>query len=67
MTHTSVYRVVLAAIQQGLAGYGVDFMSYDWSSDRGHCRLGRCAYLVKNLFSTSDGAFAGIKATAPKA
>jgi hypothetical protein len=56
----AVLVALLGAVQQALTGHGLDVTSFDWAGILDVSWKAGLAYLGKNLFTTSDGKFAGI-------
>lgn len=51
----SVLVVVLGALQQMVTAHGVDVASYDWATILDVAWKAGGAYLLKNVFTTSNG------------
>jgi len=51
----------LGAIQQALTGDGLNVVAYDWAGILMLSANAGWAYLLKNFFSDSSGAFIGVK------
>lgn len=56
----AVLAALLTALQQGLEAHGINFGNYDWGLILNVCLTAGASYLVKNLFTDSQGRVLGV-------